>query len=100
MLENPTAILLVAACEGQIIGYLLGYRHSTFWAGADVWWIEELLVDANHRSHGIGRALMTHYEDQARVAGGRLVCLVTRRAAEFYRAIGYEERAVYFRKAL
>jgi len=29
-----------------------------------------------------------------------LVALATRRAAPFYRALGYEESAVYFRKVL
>jgi hypothetical protein len=36
VLENPYASLLVAEAEKRVIGYLLGYRHSTFWAGADV----------------------------------------------------------------
>jgi hypothetical protein len=29
-----------------------------------------------------------------------LVALASRRAADFYRALGYEESAVYFRKVL
>ncbi len=100
VLENPYATLLVAEAEKRVIGYLLGYRHSTFWAGADVWWVEELLVDGPQRRYGIGRALMSYFENDARNAGGRLVCLITRKATEFYRAMGYEEFAVYLRKTL
>lgn len=100
VLETPTAVLLVAEHEGEIIGYLLGYRHPTFWAGADVWWVEELLVHMAHRRSGVGRTLMTSFEENAKLAGARLVCLVTRRASGFYTAIGYEQFALHFRKML
>ena len=100
VLGNPMATLLVAELDERVVGYLLGYRHSTFWAGADTWWVEELFVDADSRGHGVGRLLMEHFESQARHAGARLVCLITRKAAKFYKAIGYEDFAVYLRKVL
>jgi ribosomal protein S18 acetylase RimI-like enzyme len=100
VLKNPLAILLVAEWDQQVLGYLLGYRHTTFWAGADVWWVEELCVESSHRRCGIGRALMVHFEELAHAKGARLVCLITGKAKEFYQALGYEERAVYLRKDL
>jgi hypothetical protein len=43
---------------------------------------------------------MTAFEHWAAGRGCTLVALATRRAAPFYRALGYEESAVYLRKIL
>jgi hypothetical protein len=43
---------------------------------------------------------MRALERWAAVQGCALVALATRRAAPFYRAVGYEESATYFRKVL
>ena len=43
---------------------------------------------------------MSAFERWAVVRDCALVALATRRAAPFYRALGYEESAVYFRKIL
>jgi hypothetical protein len=39
-------------------------------------------------------------ESRARDRGVHLIALATRRAGEFYAAIGYEESAVYYRRVL
>ena len=63
-------------------------------------WVEEVFVRPRDRGHGTGRALMSAFEQWA--AGQRcvLIALATRRAAPFYRALGYEESAIYHRKVL
>lgn len=99
-LRDSTATLLAAEYGDQIVGYLLGSRRATFWAGAEVWWVEECCVDAKYRHLGIGRALMLRFEELALRNGARLVCLVTGKAQQFYKGMGYEERAVYLRKDL
>ena len=43
---------------------------------------------------------MAAFEAWAAGHGCALVALATRRAAPFYRALGYEESAAYFRKLL
>lgn len=43
---------------------------------------------------------MAAFERHAADRGCRLVALATRRAAPFYRALGYQESAAYFRKVL
>ena len=43
---------------------------------------------------------MGAFEQWAAGQGCALVALATRRAAPFYRAVGYEESAAYFRKVL
>jgi GNAT superfamily N-acetyltransferase len=63
-------------------------------------WVEEIVVRPRERGQGAGAALMSAFERWAAGQGCALVALATRRAAPFYRAVGYEESAVYFRKVL
>ena len=97
---DPAVCLLVAEVGERVVGYLLGTAHLTFYANGPVGWVEEVMVSEDVRSLGIGRALMTRFEEWANARGCSLVALATRRAAPFYRAIGYEESATYFRKML
>ena len=100
LLEDPGACLLVAAGPDGALGYLLGFRHLTFYANGPAGWVEEVAVAGRERGQGAGRALMGAFEGWAAGQGCALVALATRRAAPFYRAIGYEESAAYFRKLL
>ncbi|MGH3298219.1 MAG: GNAT family N-acetyltransferase [Trebonia sp.] len=100
LLADPAARLLLAADGPQVIGYLLGFRHLTFYANGPVAWVEEVVVRPRDRGRGVGAALMSAFEQWAAGQGCTLVALATRRAAPFYRALGYEESAVYFRKVL
>jgi len=100
LLAAQDACLLLAISGEQCLGYLLGFRHLTFYANGRVAWAEEVLVRGDHRGRGVGRALMTAFERWAAEQGCALVALATRRAAPFYRALGYEDSATYFRKVL
>lgn len=94
------AHLLVAEQDAQVVGYLLGFVHATFYANGPVAWVEEITVAENSRRHGIGRLLMQQFEQWAAARDARLVALATRRAVPFYQALGYEESALYLRKLL
>jgi GNAT superfamily N-acetyltransferase len=100
LLADPEACVLVAIPDGGGVpfGYLLGVRHLTFYANGPVAAVEEIIVAAPQRGQGTGRALMDGFEQWAREHGCALVTLATRRAAEFYQALGYEPSAGYFRK--
>ncbi len=100
LIENESASLLVAVCEEQVIGYLLGFEHSTFYANGRVSWVEELMVNEDFRRKRIATELMNEFEVWSREKRSRLVGVATRRASVFYRAIGYEESATFFRKLL
>jgi GNAT superfamily N-acetyltransferase len=100
LLADPGARLLLAVNESETLGYLLGFRHLTFYANGPVAWVEEIVVRSRERGQGTGAVLMNAFEQWAAAEGCALVALATRRAAPFYRAIGYEESAVYFRKLL
>ena len=97
---SQDACLLVAAAGGDCVGYVLGFRHLTFYANGPVGWVEEILVRPECRGRGLGRALMSAFEQWATEQDCTLVALATRRAAPFYRALGYKDSAAYLRKVL
>ncbi len=98
VVEMTDAALMIAADGDRAVGYVLGFRHPAFFSNGPVAWIEEILVRPELRGSGVGRALMSAFEEWA--AGCVLVSLATRRAAPFYLALGYTESAAYFRKEL
>ncbi|MBP2705763.1 GNAT family N-acetyltransferase [Microbispora sp. RL4-1S] len=100
LLEDEDAYLAVATVGGTIRGYLLGYAHLTLFANGPVAWVEEAMIERAYRRHGIGRRLLEDFETWARSRGAGYVALATRRAAEFYGALGYEVSATYYRKLL
>jgi GNAT superfamily N-acetyltransferase len=98
LLAADGACLLLAVDGRESLGYVMGFRHLTFYANGPVGWVEEIVVRGHDRGQGIGAALMRAFEHWAATQGCALVALATRRAAPFYRALGYEESATYFRK--
>jgi len=101
LLAHPEAFLGVAAADGgTVAGYVLGFDHLTFFAGGRVAWVEEIMVGEPFRRQGVGQKLMETFEEWAKARQAKQIALATRRAGEFYRALGYEESAAYFRKRL
>lgn len=100
LLAAPQAHLAVAETAQQLVGYVLGFEHYTFFANGRVAWVEEIMVREPFRRQGIGQLLMQEFETWAGARECKLVGLATRRAADFYQALGYEESAAYFRKLL
>ena len=97
---TPSAYLGIAENSSGIVGYALGFAHDTFFANGPVGWLEELMVAEPFRRQHVGRSLVSAFEAWAVARGCALVALATRRAASFYRSIGYEESATYLRKLL
>ncbi len=100
LLRDDAAWLSVADDGGAVVGYCLGFDHLTFYANGRVGWVEEIAVQSDRRGQGIGRALMSAFEQWSRSRGAVLVALASRRAAPFYLALGYQNSATYFRKLL
>ena len=100
LLQSPDAFVAVASDSDRIVGYVLVFDHHTFYANGRVAWVEEIMVAEDCRRHGIGRLLMEGVEQWAKSRQSKLIALATRRAAPFYRSIGYEDSAIYFRRLL
>jgi len=100
LLQNESALVLVAESDGEPVGYVLGFIHDTFYANGPVAWVEEIMVHAEHRRTGLGGRLMESFESWCQTRGAVLSALATRRANKFYEAIGYEESATYYRRLL
>jgi GNAT superfamily N-acetyltransferase len=100
IIEEKNTSLFVAELKNEIIGYCLAFHHFAFYANGNVTWIEEIMVDEKHRSKGVGSQLIRETEELAKLQGSKLISLATRRASDFYKKIGYEESASYFRKIL
>jgi GNAT superfamily N-acetyltransferase len=100
LLQSPDALIAVASDSGRVVGYVLGFDHHTFYANGRVSWVEEIMVSEDVRRRGVGRELMESFEQWARSRQSKLVGLATRRVAPFYRSLGYDESATYFRRLL
>lgn len=100
LLPDDSARLCVAEYAGEIVGYSLSFDHYALYANGRVTWVEEIMVREDQRGKGVGRVLMEGIEEWARTRSSKLVGLATRRAAPFYKAVGYEESAIYFRKLI
>lgn len=100
LLRSQESKLLVADTSGKVVGYCLAFDHPAFFANGRVTWVEEIMVSPETRLAGVGRQLMAAIENWAASRNSRMVALATRRAANFYEALGYSESATYFRKVL
>ena len=100
IIATEAANLSVAEIDGEVVGYCLGFDHYTFYANGRVAWVEEITVLEAVRRRGVSKALMENFEEWSSNRGNRLVALATRRAVSFYRSIGYEESATFFRRLL
>lgn len=95
--SSPAVVLFVAkdpALGGEIVGSLslVLFRIPT---GVRAW-IEDVVVDADHRRKGIGIALTQAAIERAREAGARTVDLTSRPSREaanqLYRRMGFIQR--------
>lgn len=100
LVPDAGAHLLVAADGPQVVGYLLAHVHGTFLANGPVCWVEEVMVAESHRRRGVGAALLAGAEAWAAERGAAYVSLASRRAGDFYQALGYEDSATFFKRTL
>ena len=94
------ADLLLAEDEHGAVGYLLACDMPTLFANGPVTELLELYVKPVNRNMGVGRLLVSTSVDQARDRGSVEVTVPTRRASEFYRAVGFELTAEFFKLKL
>jgi ribosomal protein S18 acetylase RimI-like enzyme len=94
MVDSEDTVLYVARVDGRILGSLTLalYRIPT---GTKAW-IEDVVVDAEARGHGVGELLNRAALDEASARGAKHVSLTSRPSREaanrLYRRIGFEPR--------
>jgi ribosomal protein S18 acetylase RimI-like enzyme len=91
---SPTSALFVARVDGRIAG---GLTLATYMIPTGLKaWIEDVVVDADARGHGVGEALNRAALDEARRRGAKEVDLTSRPAREnanrLYRRLGFQQR--------
>jgi ribosomal protein S18 acetylase RimI-like enzyme len=92
MVDSDDTVLYIARVDGRILGSLTlaFYRIPT---GTKAW-IEDVVVDAEARGHGVGELLSRTALDEARARGAKNVSLTSRPVREsanrLYRRIGFE----------
>ena len=98
LVSRDDVLVLVAESGGDAVGYLLAALHPTFFANGPVAGVEEVMVAPAHRRSGVGAALMSEAEKWADACGAGYLSLASRRAGDFYLALGYEDSAIFYKK--
>jgi GNAT superfamily N-acetyltransferase len=96
-MTDDRVVIAEVAGEGGA-GCLLANSHTTFLANGSVAWVEEVMVGEGVRRMGVGRRLMEHAEEWAQSVGAAYLALASRRAGDFYVALGYDDSAVFYKK--
>lgn len=101
VLLDPNQQTLVAQVYGEVVGtVVLAVLPNLAHGGAPYAVVENVVVDEEYRSDGVGRALMEEAMRRARAAGAYKLTLSTNLsregAHEFYRKLGFEETHVGF----
>lgn len=89
--------------DGRCLG-VAGWRLIDTTSVVRKLYVDDLVVDVDARSSGVGAALLHHLEERARAAGTRTIQLDSghqrQDAHRFYRRQGYTDRSAHFAKDL
>jgi GNAT superfamily N-acetyltransferase len=90
--ENPRVFASVAESDGRVVGMAVWFLAFSTWTGRPSLYLEDIFVEPEHRSEGLGRALLTHLAARAVELGcARMDWSVldwNEPAHGFYRAMG------------
>jgi len=100
LLESDHQVLLVAAEDERVVGYVMASQSMTLYANGPTAELIELNVEKTRRKRGIGRALVEAAMAWARERGCVEVNVPTRRAGDYYKKLGFEETAAFYRYKL
>lgn len=101
--QPDRAVIKVARnASGQSVGMVSVQLVISTAAGAPSAWVEDMVVSAEHRGHGIGKALLQSALDWARNKGAKraqlLVDTENEPALSYYRHLGWESTQLQARR--
>ena len=105
-LRKHNVIFLVAEDDNNCVaGFIFGkVSRNVWWNYQPVAFINDFIVDSNHRRQGIGTKLVTEFENIAKQQGAfyiRLLAFPTNMpAVNFYKKHGLMEYSVYYQKEI
>ncbi|MHA2774804.1 GNAT family N-acetyltransferase [Vibrio harveyi] len=107
IIESEKSIFLIAESNEQLVGYIFGElwdRKSWTLKQRKIASIEQIIVEPNFRSQGVGLKLIEAFEDNAISKGGEELWLevysFTESALSLYRKAGIEPKIQLGQKAL
>ena len=106
LLEHPdrAAIFVARDDAGRVIGMVSGQLVFSTAEGAPSVWIEDLVVAASSRKHGVGRALLERVQEWARSRGATraqlLVDTCNEPAERFYHRLGWQRTSLAARRLM
>ena len=99
-LNDEATFLCIAQHNDQMVGYCLGFDFYAFYSNGRVSWLEEIMVEQNFRSRGIGQKLMHEFESWCASRNSAFINTATHSATKFYESRGYKSHATYFRRKI
>ena len=108
LLKDETRPIFVAVEEDLVLGYcfcvIKQFLNHEIFVNRSEFYIDDLCVDENHRSQGIGEALYRHIYAHAKALGCRAVTLnvwnCNSRALKFYEKLGLKPQRLYMEDVL
>ncbi|MDI6024346.1 GNAT family N-acetyltransferase [Leucobacter sp. UT-8R-CII-1-4] len=98
--DQETNVLFVAEQDGRVAGYSLLTVSRLLHAPGLTAHLQEIVVDAEARGHGIGDRLMQANEHYCMGRGVRQLSASTARIGSFYNHRGFEPVGEHYRKVL
>ena len=102
LLDDERARVLVAERADGVVGMCTGQLVVSTAEGGPALLVEDVVVDANHRGRGVGRALLAALADRARGRGVRRLQLLADGtngpALAFYDRLGWRATALVCRR--
>ncbi len=102
VLAEGHEVMHIVAESDVVVGYLWIGRDLSHDLGA--WWVWDIVIDADKRGRGLGRAAMIAGEQLARSQGAQSLGLsvfdFNSAARGLYESLGYEETSVKMKKSL
>ena len=108
IMQDETRPIFIAAEGNTVLGFgfcmVKSYRNHSVINDSTEFYIDDLCVDENCRSQGIGEALYRHIYDHAKANGCRAVTLnvwsCNVRAQKFYERLGLQPQRLYMEAVL